>query len=232
MAKEAVSEFVNSEKDAFVYVIEGKTGGPVKVGFTEHPRKRLNSLCIGSPEKLEIVHMVQVPWVVRKFVEKYAHALLRARHSHGEWFNVTSDQAHKAVTLALKGVLAGRLPPGPSCLQMKGEGYSPPRIGTPFGTNRMTPKRAVAAKRYADLIYDATHIWTRDEEVAIDARRKILKIHAAIREKMTGIGVTLLDLVIGAGQTPGSLPGSYAQHSLMRKFVFYGLDEVYRLTED
>ena len=226
MANPAISEPDSDVKTAYLYVIGADTG-PHKVGFTIKPTYRLTTLGIGSPVPLTIKHVIAVPWVTRKFSEKYAHALLASRHSHGEWFDVTADQALSAIRLGDKGTREGRLPPGKSIAEMNGEDSR--TSGKPFGVTSLTPARAVAARRYEGLMRSVCHTSGRSE-ASLDDRRKLEQIHEAVRGNLGEVGVTLLKRVVGIGEPIAALPGSYRQYHIMRDFVFLALDDVLRLT--
>lgn len=57
--------------------------GPVKIGCSEGPNGRLNTLQTWSPVKLEVV--ATIPGDLK--TEARFHALFIASHSHGEWFH-------------------------------------------------------------------------------------------------------------------------------------------------
>src|SRR4051812_36646270 len=68
---------------AMVYFGSGKTSRAVKIGYTEgEPERRLRALQTGSPERLELVAVVDAD---REF-EQGLHHHLRAHRNHGEWF--------------------------------------------------------------------------------------------------------------------------------------------------
>lgn len=226
MANPALAEPISDVKTAYLYVIGGETG-PHKVGFTIKPTYRLTALGIGSPVPLTMKHMIPVPWVTRKFSEKYAHALLASRHSHGEWFDVTADQALAAIKLGDRGTREGRLPPGKSIAEVNGEDSR--TSGKPFGVTNLTPTRAIAAVRYGRLLRGSCRKSCRAEE-SLDERRKVEQIHDAVRGRLGEVGVTLLKRVVGVGEPIAALPGSYRQYHIMREFVFLALDDVFRLT--
>jgi hypothetical protein len=212
----------------WLYVIGGDSG-PLKIGYSGNPKARVRDLNISSPVQLEIKHTREVAGLTCKFTEKYAHALLASRWVKGEWFDVTPDQAIAAIRLADEGVSAGRLPPGPSV--QNATGATTQSSGVPFGVSSMTPQRAVAARRYGYLL-EAASRRGRDIEPLMDARRKLDRIHDDVRRECGAIGLTLLERVVGVGDSIATLPGSYRQYHIMRRFVFSALDRVFRLTSD
>lgn len=83
--------------ECYIYVI-GIEDGPVKVGISQSPNGRLDTLQTGSPVKLSILHY-------RKCRNR-DHALHHERMFHevyaenrmvGEWFNMSSDFAIEGV---------------------------------------------------------------------------------------------------------------------------------------
>jgi len=60
----------------------------IKIGYTANtPRQRLQSLQIGNPIELVIVHTM--PGDVS--TERYIHGMFHASHYRGEWFKYTDD---------------------------------------------------------------------------------------------------------------------------------------------
>lgn len=81
------------------YVIQGKQTGLFKVGKTGHIEKRLKELQCGSPDILDVIHILSgEKW------EGVLHGRLNSHHSHGEWFEnteVTRDIITEVVNEAL-----------------------------------------------------------------------------------------------------------------------------------
>lgn len=88
-----------------VYII-GISDNPVKVGVADDVGCRLASLQVGCPEELRVFASFPYPWTVAAHVEAGAHQMLRQSHRRGEWFNVTSQEAAKAVERVSDGVMA------------------------------------------------------------------------------------------------------------------------------
>lgn len=76
-------------RPTWIYLI-GTMGsvGPVKIGIAANPSRRLFGLQSGSPVPLIIHHAVEVGVTAHDF-EHLLHQSLAAKHSHGEWFNIT-----------------------------------------------------------------------------------------------------------------------------------------------
>lgn len=72
------------KKDGFVYFIKPVNyPGPIKIGFSRHPAKRLNGLLLWTPFQLEILHTVPGD---RK-LEMKIHSHFADLHDHHEWFH-------------------------------------------------------------------------------------------------------------------------------------------------
>lgn len=61
--------------------------GPIKIGCSVSPEKRLKAMLVWSPLKLEIVHTM--PGDLE--LEREIHDRLLRSHSHGEWFHATPE---------------------------------------------------------------------------------------------------------------------------------------------
>jgi hypothetical protein len=77
----------SSSRRSYVYFIQAYGGGPVKIGWTYNPERRLKDLQSASPYKL----------VIRKIVsgtqrlEHYLHQRYESNRLEGEWFEVQLD---------------------------------------------------------------------------------------------------------------------------------------------
>ena len=80
-----------------IYVIGGDTP-PMKIGIAQIPTDRLAQMQTESPVKLTLYAAWAVNGKASALRTEHAvHLLLRDRHSHGEWFNVSPDEAIAAV---------------------------------------------------------------------------------------------------------------------------------------
>jgi len=70
----------------YLYVIGNEFSNAVKIGVSNDPDARLESLQIGSPVRLRIMYA----WSIIKpyIVEKKIHNILSSRRIHGEWFDL------------------------------------------------------------------------------------------------------------------------------------------------
>jgi hypothetical protein len=72
------------EKDAkgFIYFIQAINGGPVKIGFSICPEKRMSELQTANPYKLDLIGSIKG----NVFAEKKLHRHLIHARTFGEWF--------------------------------------------------------------------------------------------------------------------------------------------------
>lgn len=56
--------------------------GPIKIGLSKHPERRLDEFRGWSPLELEMIGTVPGNWADEQFL----HECLAEHHSHGEWF--------------------------------------------------------------------------------------------------------------------------------------------------
>src|SRR5262249_48928645 len=75
--------------EQLVYLIQGETGGPIKIGIARNPKKRLGELQATSPVRLRILRTL-TGGLDR---EREIHLQLAQARLHGEWF----DDAHADV---------------------------------------------------------------------------------------------------------------------------------------
>jgi predicted GIY-YIG superfamily endonuclease len=80
-----------------VYVI-GSGGGPVKIGYARNVNKRLQSLQIGSHEQLYVLETIdRLTHKEALAIERAVHKELADKRVRGEWFDVSLDEAMKAI---------------------------------------------------------------------------------------------------------------------------------------
>lgn len=80
----------------FIYVI---ASGPnsVKIGYSADPSRRLRELQVGHEKKLILIHAEPVEAERAQLFEKLVHRANRHRRLHGEWFDLTHEQATREV---------------------------------------------------------------------------------------------------------------------------------------
>lgn len=78
---------------SFLYVIAASEIGPVKLGLSIQPEKRVRQLQTGSALPLKIFHTEEIDDALVKAAESALHRLLSHRRLKGEWFDLTVEQA-------------------------------------------------------------------------------------------------------------------------------------------
>jgi hypothetical protein len=87
--------------ETFVYVIAARVEGPVKIGFSNNPQKRLRQLQTGHPERLHLHHTQGFPAKRVKVMEKIIHHTISYLRQTGEWFDLSVEDAIAEVEFAL-----------------------------------------------------------------------------------------------------------------------------------
>ena len=86
------------EQPSYVYFVKPVgMDGPIKIGCTSTPEKRLTSLTVWSPFPLEIIGTI--PGGYKD--EMYLHSCFAKSHSHREWFH-SSPELRKAIALIIQ----------------------------------------------------------------------------------------------------------------------------------
>lgn len=75
------------EPFALVYFCQSIVGGPIKVGLTDHPWRRLSALQIGNPYRLRFVGFLPGD----RADEQALHEVFASARLRGEWFHPTPD---------------------------------------------------------------------------------------------------------------------------------------------
>ncbi len=78
-----------------VYTIAEGRCGPTKIGITTSDRARFEALQSGNPRPLEPGCMW--PCQHAADIERRVHARLAPHRMQGEWFNITPDEAERAI---------------------------------------------------------------------------------------------------------------------------------------
>lgn len=73
--------------------------GPIKVGCSEEPKRRLEDMLTWSPLKLEII--ATTPGTLKD--ESFLHRCFAASHSHREWFNPSPEIQIALLTISNGG---------------------------------------------------------------------------------------------------------------------------------
>jgi hypothetical protein len=86
---------------SFIYVIGADKAGPVKIGLSVNPDKRLRQLQTGHPARLSLFHTMEVESAKVALMEKIIHKTVRPWRGVGEWFYLSVDDAIAEVEFAL-----------------------------------------------------------------------------------------------------------------------------------
>jgi hypothetical protein len=78
---------------SFLYIIASNPAGPVKLGLSINPEKRVRQLQTGCSETLILYHAEEVEPGRVKIAEKALHRLLSYKRVRGEWFDLSVEDA-------------------------------------------------------------------------------------------------------------------------------------------
>ncbi len=89
-------------KPCFVYIIAKDCGthgtGPVKIGISDDPEKRVRGLQTASPYKLVLMCKVYAhDRAMARAIESMMHADFADRRTSGEWFDITPFHAMESL---------------------------------------------------------------------------------------------------------------------------------------
>jgi T5orf172 domain len=87
--------------DQFMYVIAANSEGPVKLGISADPDQRVRELQTGHPEPLKVLHREPVDTERVRLFERLLHRDNNHHRLHGEWFDLTVEQATAYVIFTL-----------------------------------------------------------------------------------------------------------------------------------
>lgn len=89
---------------SYLYIISAVAGGkpcaPVKIGISNSPRSRFNTIKTSSPLRLRLFYVLTVPSkddAIR--IEQRMHYVLKQQRSNGEWFDMEPEHAQAALGL-------------------------------------------------------------------------------------------------------------------------------------
>jgi hypothetical protein len=78
---------------SYLYIIAASEAGPVKLGVSDQPARRLKQLQTGHPQVLTIFHQEEVSADLVYFLEHNLHTDIRYKRLRGEWFSMTVAEA-------------------------------------------------------------------------------------------------------------------------------------------
>lgn len=84
--------------DVFVYFAQGESGGPIKIGISRDPVRRVAALSNGSPERLEILFVRPA----NEEIERRLHRMFAAGRLHGEWFAEDTPKLAEFIELQIR----------------------------------------------------------------------------------------------------------------------------------
>lgn len=77
----------------YIYIISESTDGPVKIGFSANPDRRLKQLQTGHSGALTVQYKHEVLAENVKALERIIHRTLAHKRSRGEWFTISTEDA-------------------------------------------------------------------------------------------------------------------------------------------
>lgn len=78
---------------AYIYIIASNKDGPVKIGRSNNPDRRLKQLQTGQDKTLYIFHKELVADDEINQMERAIHKTIGYKRAKGEWFHVSVDEA-------------------------------------------------------------------------------------------------------------------------------------------
>lgn len=79
--------------DSYLYAIGPYENGPIKIGFSKTPDKRLKTLQTGHPETLYLHKQSKFSSTKIRLIERLMHKEYSHRKTKGEWFNMKPEEA-------------------------------------------------------------------------------------------------------------------------------------------
>ena len=76
---------------ALVYFIAFDSGGPVKIGYTRHPKMRFHNIEASAGKRLKQIYLTR-PHSNHVNFESWMHWKLHEHRGIGEWFNLPMDR--------------------------------------------------------------------------------------------------------------------------------------------
>jgi len=132
---------------SFVYVIQGESDTPIKVGFAHDVERRIAGLQTGNPAELHLLHVL--PGDPR--LEWFLHRRLKGARLRGEWFSpdqaflkYVSDLAEKMVAAYVEG---SGIAPHYVDLDPSGFTCQEDQKRNPIKVTYMEPRRSEAERR-------------------------------------------------------------------------------------
>lgn len=86
---ERVASEAKTQNESWVYFIESKDSGLVKIGYSKRPKDRFNAIKTMSPEHLNLIGVIPGG----KSEEAELHKKFERHREHGEWFRKVPELA-------------------------------------------------------------------------------------------------------------------------------------------
>lgn len=77
----------------WIYFIQAKGGGPIKIGLSRNPQMRLRTIQMSHPEKLVLRRVIPVHDGTIYRAEKQVHKMFAEYRLRGEWFRAAPELA-------------------------------------------------------------------------------------------------------------------------------------------
>ena len=84
-----------------IYLIGTNMNGPLKIGYSKNPEKRLKQLQTGHDEILYLFYKRPVDVLKPHILESHIHDANRHHKIHGEWYNLSVEEAKKEIEYAI-----------------------------------------------------------------------------------------------------------------------------------
>lgn len=92
----------NSTMSAYLYLITSESG-LVKIGTSKSPEERLRTLQTGSPEKLHLSFLIELPDPKAAYqLESQLHLYYAFYRKDGEWYRISASSIIKDIEYCLK----------------------------------------------------------------------------------------------------------------------------------
>jgi hypothetical protein len=85
--------------EGYIYFVQGESGGPIKIGHSIDPEKRIKELQTGYPDMLKLLFMI--PGSEER--ERQVHKMLSKHRLNGEWFRPDAELLEKVQELTRNG---------------------------------------------------------------------------------------------------------------------------------
>lgn len=86
------------KEETFVYFVQGVNGGPIKIGTSHSPQRRLMAMNTGSPEPLDLLVACRAP----VGAEGRLHRIFAVGRLHGEWFSEDTPGLAEFIELQIR----------------------------------------------------------------------------------------------------------------------------------